>query len=168
MLKPTSYLLLVLLTCVLTVVAASGQAPPEVHTPAEVEDNFLQVSGAQAHFEASNKMSETANAGLVRDRVLSVPHFSGSFAFQGKTFPFTVVGQSPQSGQSTHIATQIIPISLYFEGYTDGQGNPMVLDMVPRIGGVLNSPNFRPAAYATGYTQFGDAVQRAQFNSLMS
>ena len=186
MLKPTSYLLLVLLTCLLTVVAASGQAPgsptradfaragveaptpPETHTPAEVEDNFLQVSGAQAHFEASNKMSETANAGLGRNRVISVPHFSGSFAFQGKTFPFTVVGQSPQSGQSTHIATQIIPISLYFEGYTDEQGNPIVLDMAPRIGGILNSPNFRSASYTTGDTQFGDAVQRAEFYSVMS
>jgi len=141
----------------------------DLRLPAEIEDNFLQASGAQAHFEASNKMSEAANQVLARDGVVSVPHFTGSFEFQGKTFPFTVVGQAPQKGQTTHIATKIIPISLFFEGYADEQGNPIVLDISSRMPAILNSPNFRPAAYgATGYTQFADAVQRAQFFRVMA
>ena len=168
MLKSALYSRLALLACMFAAMATFGQAPPDIHVPAEVEDNFLQISGAQAHFEASNKMSESANAVLARDRVISVPHFSGSFDFQGKTFPFTVVGQAPQKGQSTHIATQIIPISLYFEGYTDEQGNPIVLDMAPRLAAVLNSPNFHATSYTTGITQFADAVQRAQFFRVMS
>src|SRR5215510_12802297 len=156
MVKPASYSLLALLACLLAAVAGVAQvslpvrsnfssdgvagapggaleARSETHTPIEVEDNFLQVSGAQAHFEASNKMSESANAVLARDRIVSVPHFTSSFAFQEKTFPFTVVGQAPQKGQTTRIGTQIIPLSFYFEGYTDEQGNPIVLDMAPRI-----------------------------------
>lgn len=173
MVKLASYSLLLLALLLMTAHAAWAQAPldnavAETHTPAEVEDNFLQVSGAQAHFEASNKMSEPVNATLRRDQIISVPHFTSSFAFQGKTFSYTVVGQAPQRGQTTRISTQLIPISLYFEGYTDEQGNPIVLDMMPRMAAVLSSPNFRNASYPTGYTQFADAVQRAQFFHVMS
>src|SRR5215471_19035348 len=125
MVKLGLYSLLALLTCLLAAVAGLGQVPADSSPPAEVEDNFLQASGAQAHFEASNKMSEAANAVLAR--IVSVPHFTSSFAFQGKTFSFTVVGQPPQKAQSTRIPTQLIPISLYFEGYADEQGNPIVL-----------------------------------------
>jgi len=141
---------------------------PETRTPALVEDNFLQVAGAQAHFEASNKMSESANQVLRSDRITSIPHFTSSFAFQCKTFRFTVVGNAPQNADTIHIPTQIIPLSLYFEGYADEQGNPIILDVSPRLPLVLNSPNFRVAPYPTGYTQFADAVQRAQFFHAMS
>lgn len=143
-------------------------ASPEVLTPTEIEDTFLQASGIHAHFEASNKMSDPAREVMQRHQVVSVPHFTSSFAFQGTTFPYTVVGGSPQTGQTTRIATQIIPISFYFEGYADDQGNPIVLDVEPRIPLVLNSPNFHSAPYPNGYTQFADAVQRAQFFRVMS
>jgi hypothetical protein len=171
MVKPGLYALLTLLTCLLAVVAGRAQAPGpayDTRQPAEVEDSFLEASGAQAHFETNNKMSQSAYAVLARDQIVSVPHFASSFAFQGRTFSFTVVGQAPQKAQTTRIPTQIIPISLYFEGYADEQGNPIVLDLTPRIPAVLNSPNFRAASYATGYTQFADAVQRAQFFHVMS
>jgi len=153
--------------------AVADQAPPttlpsDTRLPAEVEDNFLQASGVHAHFEASNKMSEPAGAVLARDGIVSVPHFTSSFAFQGKTYPFTVVGHKPQIGVSTRIGTQIVPLSFYFEGYTDEQGNPIVLDMTDRVPAVLNSPNFRNASYPNGITQFGDAVQRAEFFRVMS
>jgi hypothetical protein len=36
------------------------------------------------------------------------------------------------------------------------------------LGNVVNSPNFRAAQYQTGFTQFADAVQRAQFYNTMS
>lgn len=149
-------------------VDAGDNLAPEVRTPTEIEDTFLQASGIHAHFEGSTKMSDPASEVVQRDQVVSVPHFTSSFAFQGKTFPFTVVGRTPQTGQTAHIPTQIIPISLYFEGYADEQGNPITLDIEPRIPAVLNSPNFRPAAYPTGFTQFADAVQRAQFFRVMS
>jgi len=141
---------------------------PEMRTPAEVEDTFLQASGIHPHFEASNKMSDSASMIARSGQILSVPHFTSAFPFQGKTFPYTVVGRIPQTGQTAHVPTQIIPISLYFEGYADEQGNPIVLDVEPRIPAVLNSPNFHAASYLTGYTQFADAVQRAQFFRVMA
>ena len=146
---------------------ASNEAPTTAH-PIDVEDTFLQASGVQAHFEASNKMSEAANRLLGQNRIVSVPHFSGTFQYQSKTFPFTTVGSAPQKGQTTRIPTAIIPISLFFEGYADDEGNPIVMDIVPTLPAVVNSPNFRNASYPSGYTQFGDAVQRAQFFHAMS
>ncbi|HEY6348641.1 MAG TPA: hypothetical protein VI636_04445 [Candidatus Angelobacter sp.] len=149
-------------------VDAGDNLNSDIRTPTEVEDTFLQASGIHAHFEASNKTSDPANAMVRADQIISVPHFTSSFAFQGKTFPFTVVGQIPQTGQTARVPTQIVPISLYFEGYADEQGNPIILDVEPRIPAVLNSPNFHAASYLTGYTQFADAVQRAQFFRVMS
>jgi hypothetical protein len=49
----------------------------------------------------------------------------------------------------------------------DSKGDNVVLDAAPIVPAVLNSPNFRPASYRTGVTQFADAVQRAEFNSVM-
>jgi hypothetical protein len=165
------FLLLVLLWMASMLPAQAPDPPnataPENHLPVEVEDTFLQTSGALAHFEASNKMSDAANRFLAQDRIISVPHFSGSFGFREKTFPFTVVGGAPQKGQTTRIPTQIIPIALFFEGYTDEQGNPIIMDIGPRLTRVLNSPNFRNASYSNDYTQFGDAVQRAEFFHVM-
>jgi len=149
---------------------AGGAAVPvsDARAPVEVEDDFLQLAGAQAHFEASNKISAMANTELARDHVISVPHFHSSFAFQGSAFSFTVVGNSPTNGQTTSIPTQIVPITLFFDGYADEKGDPIVLDVEPDIARVASSPSFQNAPYPTGYTQFGDAVQRAQFFHVMS
>src|SRR5579864_8784919 len=148
MVKPAAFSLLTLVALLLAAVTGIAQAPPRgdfasegANTPAEVEDNFLQMAGAQAHFEASNKLSEMANLVLARDRVISIPHFNSSFEFQSKTFRFTVVGNSPKSGQTTTIPTQIIPLTLFFEGYVDDNGDPIVLDAVPNLSMVANSPS---------------------------
>ncbi|HLJ27067.1 MAG TPA: hypothetical protein VKY85_10195 [Candidatus Angelobacter sp.] len=171
MVKAASHSLLLMLALLLTATAGlAQQAAPVLNTraPVEVEDNFLQASGAQAHFEASNKMSDQANLFLAQDRIISVPHFNNSFAFQGKPFRYTVVGHNPRNNQTTTIPTQIVPISLFFEGYVDAEGKPIVLEVAPNLSTIVNSPNFRAAQYPTGYLQFGDAVQRAQFFHAMA
>jgi hypothetical protein len=149
---------------------AEAAADPllDMRAPVEVEDGFLQTAGVQAHFEASNKMSELANMVLAGDRVISVPHFNSSFAFQGKGYRYTVVGGNPKKPQTTAIPTQIIPISLFFEGYADEKGRPIVLEVAPNLSAIANSPNFRAAQYPSGNTQFADAIQRAQFFHVMS
>lgn len=186
MIKPASRSLLTLLSLLWAVASFAGTAGSaarmdvargegetadpvaDMRAPVEVEDGFLQTAGVQAHFEASNKLSEMASQVLSRDRVISVPHFNSTFAFQGETFRSTVVGNSPQKGQSTTIPTQIIPIALFFDGYADDKGNPIVLDVAPNLSTISNSPSFRPAQYPGSYTQFADAVQRAQFFHVMS
>src|SRR5258708_13885856 len=56
---------------------------------------------------------------------------------------------------------------MYFEGYADANGEPVVLDVNTVLPQALNSPNFRSAPYETGFTQFADAIQRAQFFQTM-
>src|SRR5258708_25113718 len=74
-----------------------------------------------------------------------------------------MVGGDPHQAATTQIRTQIIPIALTLQGYEDANGDPLVLDVAPVIEPFRNSPSFRRALYGTGFTQFGDAVQRAEF-----
>lgn len=148
--------------------AAQSVQPEKPQRPTDADGAFLASQGAQPRFEFASKLSDSAALALREQRLSSVPHFSGSFAFEGKTFPYTIVGASPQAGGTTRIPTQIIPVSLLFDGYADGNGDPVVLDASPMIGKVRNSPNFNSAVYQTGFTQFSDAVQRAQFYGSMA
>jgi len=135
--------------------------------PIPAEPGFLQNRGAQPRFEAANKLTAETAAAVRRQQITSVPHFYGTFASAGKTFPFTLVGANPQAGGTTRIPTQLIAVSLFFEDFLDEKGEPLLLGPSPILQRVLNSPNFRIASYATGDTQFADAVQRAQFFRIM-
>jgi hypothetical protein len=143
-------------------------APADGTQPIETSGGFLQSQGAQPRFEAASKLSEDARLAVKQGRIFSVPHFSGSFAWQGNAYPYTIVGTRPQAGGTTEIPTEIIPISMFFEEYVDENGAPLVLDPAPILPRVQSSPNFRNAIYQTGFTQFADAVQRAQFFSTAS
>jgi hypothetical protein len=150
---------------VLLAAAGLGQSvsPSAPETPINAEGGFLQNQGAEPRFEAAGKLSPGALAALRQQRIASVPHFSNAFSSGGKTYPYIVVGSSPQGGGTTQIPTQIVAVSLLFDEYVDNDGDPIVLDPAPVLSRVTNSPNFRTSVYQTGLTQFGDAVQRAQF-----
>lgn len=141
-------------------------APADASQPIEATGGFLQREGAQPKFEAVSKLSPDARAALKEGRIFSVPSFSGSFAWQGNIYPYTIVGGKPQAGGTTEIPVQLIPISLLFEEYADEIGSPLILGPGQVIPRVLSSPNFSDAQYPTGPTQFADAVQRAQFNAV--
>ncbi|HEX9254661.1 MAG TPA: hypothetical protein VF938_03920 [Candidatus Angelobacter sp.] len=142
-------------------------APADASQPIEATGGFLQREGAQPKFEAVSKLSPDARAALKEGRIFSVPSFSGSFAWQGTNYPYTIVGGKPQAGGTTEVPVQLIPISLLFEEYADESGSPLILGPAQVIPRVLSSPNFSDAQYATGVTtQFADAVQRAQFNAV--
>lgn len=157
-----------LLLLVSALAVAQTRAPEVLQLPTDTEGGFLSTQGAQPKYEVAGKMSPEAELALQQQRVISVPHYSGSFPFEGRTFPFTTVGSKPQAGGTTEIATQILPITLLFEGYAEANGDPVALDPEPILPRIKNSPNFKPASYETGFTQFADAVQRAQFNSVMT
>ena len=139
-------------------------APADTTQPIEAAGGFLQSQGAQPKFEAASKLSNDARNAMKEGRVFSVPHFSGSFAWQGNAYPYTMVGSKPQLGGTTEIPAQIVPISMFFEEFADEGGSPVVLDPAPVLPRVQSSPNFHIAQYPTGPTQFADAVQRAEFN----
>lgn len=142
-------------------VAADATPPPQ--QPAIVDDDFLHISGAQAQFESVGQVSESTRAAIRQGRAVSVSYFNNSFNNRGQAFLFTTVGKNPRSGETTWISTELIPISMFFEGFVDQDGKPITLDVGPLLGRFQNSPDFRPALYGTGLTQFGDAIQRAQF-----
>ena len=137
--------------------------PADTSQPIDATGGFLQREGAQPRFEGSSKLSSAARTAMNEGRIFSIPHFSGSFESQGKAYPYTIVGTKPQSNGTTEVPVQIIPISLFFEEFVDENGAPIVLDPGPVMARVASSPNFHSAEYATGTTQFADAVQRAQF-----
>jgi chitinase len=148
----------------LQIYSFAQSAPPDTTQPIDAAVGFLQSQGAQPKFEAASKLSNNARTAMKEGRVFSVPHFSGSFAVQGNTYPFTMVGNKPQAGGTTEVPVQIIPISMFFEEFVDESGSPIILDPGPVLPRVQTSPNFHNAQYATGFTQFADAVQRAQFH----
>src|SRR5258708_33721532 len=87
----------------------------------------------------------------------TVPHWTSSFTYQGVTYPYTMVGTNPASSNtSTTVDVAIIPFDFVF-------ANGFVLSGTSKVGNVLGSPNFQNATYTSGTTQFGDAVQRAEF-----
>jgi hypothetical protein len=74
-----------------------------------------------------------------------------------------MAGSDPSRNMTTIIKTAIVPISLSFDGYVDPDGNNLVMDAGPAVKLAMASPNFENANYGTGFTQFADAVQRAEF-----
>lgn len=94
--------------------------------------------------------------------IRTVPTFAGSFVTDGKQYSYTFAGRAPQMGGTTTIPTLLVPLALSFDTNPDG-GHKAVLSAADDIAGILHSPIFTPFAFTTGDTQFGDAVQRAQF-----
>jgi len=152
------------IVCLAVQTMAWSQAPPAEGTqPTDATGGFLQNQGALPRFESGSKLSASARLAVRQNRVSSIPHFNGSFALDGVSYPFTMVGGNPATNSTTEIPTEIIPVSMFFEGYVDDNGDPLVLDPKSILSRVQSSPNFRNAEYLTGSTQFADAVQRAQF-----
>ena len=151
------------LVCLAIQPGRSQSLPDDSAQPTDAAGGFLQSQGAQPRFETGNKLSDAGRLAVLQNRISSVPHFTGSFAWQGRAYPYTMVGNRPQAGGTTEIPTEIIPVALFFEGYVDENGDPLVLSPGPILPRVRSSPNFRNAEYQTGFTQFADAVQRAQF-----
>ena len=108
--------------------APAPQPDQSLKQPIDVDDNFLQGLGAKPQFgieaeKTAMAMSEAAKQAQQQNRISSVPTFTKSFTFQGQSFPFTMVGRAPERGATTKVETQLIPISMFFEGFADKQGN---------------------------------------------
>jgi hypothetical protein len=86
----------------------------------------------------------------------TVPTWSSSFTFQAASYPYTIVGTAPQSGGTTTVPVELVPLRFVF---SDGT----VFDASTRAAAATASPIFFPAPFASGTTQYGDAIQRAEF-----
>lgn len=91
----------------------------------------------------------------------AVPTFTRSFTTAGKVYSVHIAGRAPEQGGTTTIPTVLVPLSLSFQ--QSGRGAGKVLEPGAAVDKVVESPVFKPYAFATGVTQYGDAVQRAEF-----
>jgi hypothetical protein len=149
---------------------AQGHKSADARLPIPVDSSFFQSLGATPKHTKFNQMSADANAATTQQpqRIVSVPNFTRSFVFGGQVFPFTMMGQDPSTGRTTTIPTNYVPMSLFFDQFVDSNGNNIVIDATAITDEIKRSPNFENADYTSGETQFGDAVQRAEFFSVIN
>jgi hypothetical protein len=100
-------------------------------------------------------------------QLLTIPTWQGSFLARESArgplryYNYTMVGTKPTAGSTTFIPVILVPLRLTFP-----HGSP--LDAAPKVISTVASPVFQPAEFSSGFTQFGDAVQRAQFWNVVS
>ncbi len=93
----------------------------------------------------------------VQKNATTIPFWSDSFAYAGQTYPYMMVGTDPMLGGGTSsVPTEILPMRFVF-----ADGN--VLDGSTKTSLTIGSPIFQSASFASGTTQYGDAIQRAEF-----
>jgi hypothetical protein len=84
-------------------------------------------------------------------------HWSSSFTYGGKTWKYSMVGTNPTRGSATTtIPVTIVPLLLKFSNGKSFNG-------APQVSSTTSSPLFENAQFISGTTQYGDAIQRAEF-----
>ncbi len=127
-------------------------------TSATPRTRAVPVDGT-ASFSKAASAALGRSAPAQRSRALpGLTSWNGSLQLNGATFPYTMLGTNPAAGsKTTKLRVRIIPLSLTFE---DGGAT---LDPTDLVGDIVGSPIFRRADYRSGHTQYGDAMQRAEF-----
>jgi len=101
----------------------------------------------------------------------TLPSWSGSFSYNGKNYPYTILGTDPSQGSATSVIKfGFIPLRVKFPDGTvldptkptQCGGTQSALDLT------LQSPIFKPVKWVqggtnVGTTQYIDAFQRAEF-----
>lgn len=83
--------------------------------------------------------------------------WTSSFTYSSTNYSYTMVGTNPSNGSATTtVATKLIPLKVVFSDGSklSGSGKTTL---------VKNSPLYQNATYSSGTTQYGDAMQRAEF-----
>jgi hypothetical protein len=87
----------------------------------------------------------------------SLKHWSSSFISEGKTWKYSMVGTNPGLGSATTtVPVTIVPLLLKFS-------NGKIFDGTPQVSSTTSSPLFQNASFISGTTQYGDAIQRAEY-----
>jgi hypothetical protein len=143
----------------------------QVHAVANLTEGQTQVA---LKFHAPARVPSTGKGSVLgissssgeggRVQAIGLPSFTADFDFAGKQLPMHIIGSDPKWGAyTTTIPTILIPLRFIFAN----PGNP-ILDGTNVVSTVKNSPIFQDADYQSGsvdlgVTQYGDALQRAQF-----
>jgi hypothetical protein len=89
-------------------------------------------------------------------QTVTIPIWHTSFTYNSTTYPIDIVGADPSLGTTTSITNEIVPLRLVF---ADGT----VLDASTETPALIASPIYASAPFASGTTQYSDAVLRAEF-----
>jgi len=156
--------------CVTGNIAAAQQSSVKTRLPIAVPSGyFASLNSAPKHTFSSKLSAATSSAAKSQDpRIVSVPNFTRSFTFGGQTFPYTMVGQQPAEKRTTVVPTRYVPMSFFFDEFVDQNGNNIVIDTTTITDEIKHSPLFENSSFATGFTQFEDAVMRAEFFPLFN
>jgi hypothetical protein len=105
----------------------------------------------------------------------TIPLWTGSFTYQGVTYPYTMVGTDPALGSRTSSArVVIVPIEFDLPGgvvlsaSTPACGSARSAVRLTRRSPLFASASFAPGGTVVGRTQYIDAFQRANFWSAVS
>ena len=119
---------------------ASTQAAPKI---------TVKSKPRYVHFHANFTDTALATTGL--------QHWVSSFTSEGKTWKYSMVGTNPSLGSATTtVPVTIVPLLLKFS-------NGKSFDGTPQVATTTSSPLFQNASFISGTTQYGDAIQRAEY-----
>src|SRR5271165_3895037 len=161
-----------LAACSAQVVYAQSAAPANAQplVPGSVKTKFKTINKLSAATQAAlqNDGDGNGNAGGSNGGMRTIAHWHGSFTYQNTVYPYIMAGHNPRQGGTTVIGTQVIPVNVVLDGCTDVNGNPVAFNIDrATLRNTFNSPEFEFANFSTGYTQYTDAVQRAEFHKVM-
>ena len=97
-------------------------------------------------------------------QTISLPTFTSHATVAGTNYTYTLLGNDPAKGGTTTIPTVLAAIKLTIQPRMDAAGNKAVLDAGPVANQVIASPIFADYQFASGTTQYADAVMRADFH----
>jgi hypothetical protein len=117
---------------------------------------YLKALGYRTRGGIARAKTESAD----KKHFISLTHFSSSFTLGGVTYPYTMLGNPPQSGLQTEFSSVIVPLRMTF--YFFGP-NPIVFEPGPAVTNIVNSPMYQNAQLPNGFGQFGEMMQRATF-----
>lgn len=98
-------------------------------------------------------------------QTISLPTFTSTATVAGTKYTYTLLGGDPAKGGTTTIPTVLVAIALTIDAPMDAAGRKAVLDAGPIAQQVIRSPIFADYPFASGTTQYGDALMRADFYS---
>lgn len=105
----------------------------------------------------SPKFGAEPPGSTVQHQATTIPNWTSSFTYSGAAYAFTMVGTDPAAGAAaTTVPVVIVPLNFVFS-------NGVNLDGASKLTLTTQSPIFQAAAFDSGKTQFGDAMQRATF-----
>lgn len=105
---------------------------------------------AHAHVSAGTKSGGSSG-------VATVPYWNSFFEYAGSVYSYQMVGTNPANGSATTwVPTVIVPIDLHF-------ANGKQFDGSSKVQSTEDSPLWHSASFSSGYTQYTNALQRAEF-----